>query len=487
MSADTVIVGAGPTGLTAACALLQQGVGVTLLDAKATVDPRPKAIVLWSGALEALQRIGLGDAIRQLGRPLARAEYLSGNRRIMQMALDQVPDTDFSSPISLSQPMVERLLTERLRDLGGEVLRGRRVEEVCQGEHGVRVSTGQHSYEGAYLIGADGVASAIRSSVGITMDGRTFEREFLLADGVVEGAAPDMATYSLSPHGVIVIVPLAEGGHRVFLDLDPRDVPGEDVDLAEVIRHSLARRASGHTLVDARWTSRFRLQTRIASSFSSGRVFLAGDAAHAHSPAGGQGLNTGVQDGFDLAWRFAAIAHGAHPDLLAGYEAERRPVALRALRQADQQTTMWLLDGAARRRLRDGALKVAGRLPKVRGTVLSRLAQLELGLQSSPGLVHDGAVKGQKPVGSRASASERGTGTRHRLLVDSPKAAVALGARPLTEVSVRTLPSTETRSKAASSEGAGQPQLIWIRPDGVIGGRVRQERSEDILRLLPSA
>lgn len=486
MSAGTVIVGAGPTGLTAACALLQQGAEVTLLDAKPTVDARPKAIVLWSGALEVLQRIGLGDAVRELGRPLTRAEYLSGNRPVMRMALDQVPDSDFTSPICLSQPMVEHLLTERLRELGGEVLRDRRVERVEQDEQSVRVVTDRHSYRGAYLLGADGVNSAVRAAVGITMDGRTFEREFLLADGIVEGAAADTASYSLSPRGVIVVVPLAEGGHRVFLDLDPRDTGGSDADPVELIRRSLAERASGHLLVEARWTSRFRLQTRIASSFGSGRVYLAGDAAHAHSPAGGQGLNTGVQDGFDLAWRFAAVARGAHPDLLAGYEAERRPVALRALRQADQQTTMWLLDGQARRWLRDGALRVAGRLPKVRVSLLSRLAQLELGLQSSPGLVRDDSAKGAKPVGSRAVASERGSGTRHRLIVGSAQAAAELGDRPLTDVTVRTPPEAKPRAKAGAKAVAG-PELTWIRPDGVIGGRVRGDRSADLLRLLPSA
>jgi 3-(3-hydroxy-phenyl)propionate hydroxylase len=320
------------------------------------------------------------------------------------------------------------------------------------------------------------------------MEGRTFTREFLLVDGrVVSPDLPaDEARYDLGPHGVLVVVPLPDGTHRVFAD---REIPpdGTPDTVFDDALAALRLRQPSATISDVRWASRFRVHSRVARGFRRGPVLLAGDAAHGHSPAGGQGLNTAVQDGFDLAWRIAAVSGGADDAVVDGYEAERRPAAQRAVQQADAQTKLWLVANPVRRRLRDALLRTLGSRARFQQAAVGRLAQLDLGLRNSPAL-----VEGQVPQGTGLPAvgrwsglpvpprDELGCAVRHRLVVSGLTAQQheALTSEAPSGVLVVDPP------QAGTAGTAGRPSVVWVRPDGVVGGATDWDGRDQILRLL---
>ncbi|WP_308315348.1 FAD-dependent monooxygenase [Streptomyces sp. ISL-100] len=246
---------------------------------------------------------------------------------------------------------------------------------------------------------------------------------------------------------MLVVVPLPGGGHRVFFD---RDVTGDvqplsDEDLQELLT---ARGPQGWKVGSTWWRSIFRVHTKVADAFRAGPLFLAGDAAHCHSPAGGQGLNTGVQDGFNLGWKLAAVSHGADPALLDSYEAERRPAALRALRNSDRQTQLWMLRAGPKRVLRDTLLRVASATGALDRKLVPELAQLDPGLESSP------AVPGRLPV-SRAKNAKSTRSAR------SGKAALRPGVR-LPDTSWRPLSKTVAASLHAHL-AAGRHTLLVLQ------------------------
>ncbi|MGW6357170.1 FAD-dependent monooxygenase [Streptomyces sp. NPDC055092] len=400
---DTVlIVGAGPTGLTTACTLLQHGVECRVVDRRKGPASEPKALVLWSGALEVLKRIDAAECLVNRSLPLSGASYWSGGKRAGQVRFGSLADTAFPRPLCVPQSVTESVLYQRLLELGGQVEWNTELTDVrligdsAEGSVSVTVeSPGQSApalLAPRWLVGADGTHSKVRAATGIAFQGSTYARDFLLGDGEFSGNLPkDEAQYHLTPEGVLVVVPLPGGGHRVFFD---RDATGEvrplsDDDLQELLT---ARGPRGWTLRSTWWRSTFRVHTRVADAFRSGPVFLAGDAAHCHSPAGGQGLNTGVQDGFNLGWKLAAVSRGADPALLDSYEAERRPAALRALRNSDRQTKLWMLREGPKRVLRDTVLKVASATGALDRKMVPDLAQLDPGLESSP------AVPGRLPA-----------------------------------------------------------------------------------------
>ncbi|MGJ0154606.1 FAD-dependent monooxygenase [Streptomyces sp. CH8.1] len=412
---DTVlIVGAGPTGLTTACTLLQHGVDARVIDRRNGPASEPKALILWSGALEVLRRIDVADSLEKRSLPLSGASYWSGGRRTGGVRFGALADTAFPRPLCVPQSVTEGVLYDRLLKLGGNVewnteLAAARVTGSTPSNVSVTLTvpgTGSPApFSPRWLVGADGTHSTVRAAAGIAFEGSTYARDFLLGDGVFTGGLPeDEAQYHLTPEGVLVVVPLPGGGHRVFFD---RDATGEvrplsDEELQELLT---ARGPKGWKLESTWWRSTFRVHTKVAARFREGSVLLAGDAAHCHSPAGGQGLNTGVQDGFNLGWKLAAVINGADPALLDSYEAERRPAALRALRNSDRQTRLWMLRQGPKRVLRDTLLKMATATGALDRRIVPELAQLDPGLESSP------AVPGELPKpAARTARGGRGPG-----------------------------------------------------------------------------
>ncbi|XKK40182.1 FAD-dependent monooxygenase [Nocardiopsis sp. ARC36] len=408
---QVLVVGAGPTGLAAACTLLQNGVPCRVVERRAGVAEEPKALILWSGALEVLRRLGVHERVIGQSLPLASASYFSGGRRIGGVRFGGLEGTAFPGPVCLPQPGTEEALYDRLLELGGSVEWSTQVHSAEPTGEGVRVVLGpsgdpdsREEVSAAWVVAADGSRSAVRESLGVAFEGDTYDRVFLLSDGVVSGPVPEKeAQYHLTPDGVLVIVPLPGGGHRVFFDIAPdgdTEPPGD-----ELLARLLAERGpAGMRIESVWWRSRFRVHARVAREFRRGRVLIAGDAAHLHSPAGGQGLNTGIQDGFDLGWKLASVLRGAPEGLLDSYPLERRPTAQAVVRSADQQTRAWMVRAPLARLVRDTLMRTLSASGLLEKRLVPQLAQISPDLRESP------AVTAPRPAGGSA----RRWGTRSR-------------------------------------------------------------------------
>jgi 2-polyprenyl-6-methoxyphenol hydroxylase-like FAD-dependent oxidoreductase len=271
---------------------------------------------------------------------------------------------------------------------GSAVLRGQeligydlgadgRVTARLDGPDGAHVVTADH------LVGADGMHSLVRELAGIEFIGAAYPQSFVLAD-VALGTAlpPDEVELFFSPHGLVVVAPLPHGRHRVVATVDDApEHPGAD-DIAALLAQRGPR--SGTVVRDLVWTSRFRVHHRLARHYRHGPVFLADDAAHVHSPAGGQGMNTGIQDAVDLGSRLAAVAAGGDPGVLDDYERLRRPVAGQVVTMTDRMTRAATLSGSAAA-VRNLVLRGVGLLPPVRRLAAMTLSELAYPLPMTSG------------------------------------------------------------------------------------------------------
>jgi 2-polyprenyl-6-methoxyphenol hydroxylase-like FAD-dependent oxidoreductase len=385
-----VIVGAGPTGLTAAVRLAQLGIPYVLLDASAGPTATSNAALVHASTLELLAELGAGDALVAAGRRLHRIVMVDRGRPLLRVQLTDLPSR-YPFALGVPQSTTEEVLVRRLTALSGSVRRRHRVRFVrAQGDEVTVIGTDESSgrpvpfeIRAGYLIGADGSHSAVRAAIGLDFPGETYPSQFLLADIALSGGAhaPDEATINMSAHGVTVIAQLPSGNFRVIATVDAAvDLPARP-DRAFVDALLRDRGIPARPTAEPVWSSVFRVHHRVAERFRVGRVFLAGDAAHIHSPAAGQGMNTGIADAFDLATRLGAVLTGqADGSTLDAYERQRRAVALEVLRFTDRLTRMAMMRNPVARSARRVAAGTVGRLAPVQ----HRLAMWVTGLQRSP-------------------------------------------------------------------------------------------------------
>lgn len=364
---DVLVVGGGPTGMTAACELLRRGVQVRIVDRAPDDTSFPKALLLWPRSLELLDDLGVLPATRDAALRINAFSYFSDRRPLAAFRF-----TEDLAPLCLPQNETERILRERLHELGGKVEHGVRLLCFDNLDFSGRITASQEvtavlehadgRIERArvpFVVGADGAGSAVRAQIGTGFVGSTYESAFALVDAHIDGALPpDEALYYQSPKGALVVVPLPQGVWRFFSSLPP----GRQVNVPMMQRIVDERGPRGVRIAEPVWQSVFRVHARHAADFQLGRVFLAGDAAHVHSPAGGQGLNTGLQDAHNLGWKLAAVIHGDAPDdLLLSYGPERAAVAKRVVRDTDIQTRAWMVDTRLKVAARDAAFVLADR------------------------------------------------------------------------------------------------------------------------------
>jgi 2-polyprenyl-6-methoxyphenol hydroxylase-like FAD-dependent oxidoreductase len=228
-----------------------------------------------------------------------------------------------------------------------------------------------------YVVGADGYHSVVREQAGIAFEPGTYAESFVLGDVRMEWPLParEMQLF-LSRHGIAAVVPFANGRYRLIATLDDAPEHPTRADLQAVLDERGPARG-GARIDDVEWSSRFRIHHGVAAQFRAGRTFLAGDAAHVHSPAGGQGMNIGIQDACDLGGRLAAVLRGgADVAVLDGYEAARRPVAERVVSMTDRLTRLMTVKGNIRQELRNLALEAVGHLPPIRRKIAMQISEL---------------------------------------------------------------------------------------------------------------
>ena len=375
LDADVLVVGAGPTGLTAAVSLALRGIKVTVIDAQEAGSNTSRAAVVHAHTLEVLESIGVSDRMTRRGVHARQFTMRDRDRVLVPVPFDKLP-TRYPYTLMISQADTEEVLRRRFAELGGVVRWRHALQKVEQDEKGVTATLENGTVVHArYAIGADGMHSRVRECAGIEFPGDNYTQSFSLADVRLSGDVPkDEVILYFSPAGLVVVAPLPDGFHRIVATVD--NAP-EQPDLAFVqalldARGPEKERATVHEVL---WGSRFRVQHRVAARYLAGRLLLAGDAAHVHSPAGGQGMNTGIQDAVALADAVAqAIATNSDAPLEA-YEANRRPIAKQVVGIADMLTRLATMPRALRP-LRNFVMRGLAKLPAFRGRLSWRLSGL---------------------------------------------------------------------------------------------------------------
>ncbi|MEU6093512.1 FAD-dependent oxidoreductase [Streptomyces sp. NPDC047079] len=332
-----IVVGAGPTGLLLAGDLAAAGVPVTLVEKRShKISNLSRAFVLHARTLEQLDARGLADELEAKGQPLSGIQLFGR----LSVRLDTLPSR-FNHLLVLPQYEVEKALERRAAEAGVRFVYESEVTGLGQESEGVTVHVRGAGGEpgqlrAAYVVGADGLHSAVRRAVGLPFPGRSVIRSVVLADVLLDEKPGQVLTANAVDDAFAFIAPFGDGYYRIIGWDRGRDVPDTaPLDLEEV--REIVRRTLGrdYGMRDARWMSRFHSDERQAPAYRVGRVLLAGDAAHVHTPAGGQGLNTGLQDAANLSWKLAAVLRGhAGPALLDTYQSERHPVGRAVLRSS---------------------------------------------------------------------------------------------------------------------------------------------------------
>src|SRR5918992_6086170 len=346
---EVLVVGAGPTGLMLAGDLARAGLGCTVLERRAQESNLTRAFAVHARTLELLDARGLADDLVATGERVG-ALRLFGQ---LEMDLSRLP-TRFPYVLVTPQYHTERVLEEHAAALGAQIVRGADVVDLRQDTDGVELDV-RYEYgtlatrRAMYAIGADGVGSTVRQALALPFPGHSAVQSVMLADVQLSEAPEEVLTVNAAGDGFSFLAPFGDGWYRVIAWDRRRQLPDDaPVELDEI--RDITQRVLGtdYGMHDARWMSRFHSDERQVPHYRVGRVVLAGDAAHCHSPAGGQGMNAGLQDAANLGWKLAAEVGGWAPDgLLDSYQTERRPVAADVLDNTRAQAELLSLEPGA--------------------------------------------------------------------------------------------------------------------------------------------
>jgi len=372
---DVLVIGAGPSGLTLAASLVKQGVATTVVDRQAAGANTSRAAVVNARTLVVLDDLDVSRRLVKEGIHAPRFTIRDGRRTLIPVDFSVLP-TDYPYSLMVPQATTERLLLERLTELGGTVLRPKTLASLIQDADGVTATFDDGELIRArYVVGADGMHSIVREQAGIGFEGGAYQESFTLADVRLRGEAPpDEVILFWAKAGLTVVAPLPGDIYRIVAPV--ADAPEEPS--AAFVQQLLDERGLGAgrmVVTDVVWGSRFRIHHRVADTYRAGRLLLAGDAAHVHSPAGGQGMNLGIQDGVALAGALAAVLAGASDSVLDEYNATRRPIAHQVVEMTDRLTRLATLPRAARP-IRNTAIGLIGRVPSVQRALAMRLSGL---------------------------------------------------------------------------------------------------------------
>ncbi|MFI9508201.1 FAD-dependent monooxygenase [Nocardia sp. NPDC052566] len=451
-----LIVGAGPTGLTLACDLARHGVPCRVVDRATGPFIGSRAKGLQPRTLEVFDDLGIIDAVLANGEPFPKFRLYQGQEAVWERTVADMlgvpaptatPAIPYPDAWLIPQWVTERILRERFLELGGSIEWNTEIVDVTQDSAGVVAHTATGAdHTAAYLVGADGGRSTIRKALGVGFDGDTLDSERTLIGDVRADGLDGRFCHILTAAGNIgerfSLWNLPGSEYYQFVaSMAADDVPELTLDAVR----RLCRERSGRTdveLHDLRWISLYQVNIRMVDRFRVGRVLLAGDAAHVHSSAGGQGLNTGVQDAYNLGWKLAAVHRGADPALLETYAAERMPVAAEVLGRTTQ---------LHRQDFRGGSAAPA-------------IHQLDITYRGGPLAVDDRTDPGTLRAGDRAPDGVLPDGTRLFDAFRGPDYTVLAFEAPVDEFSVPAVALS-----ASDGYDVAPGSYVLVRPDGHVG------------------
>ncbi|MBL0887234.1 FAD-dependent monooxygenase [Myceligenerans indicum] len=450
---SVVVVGAGPTGLLLAGDLVEAGLDVTVIDKRpANLSNLSRAFGVHARTLEVLDMRGLAEDL--LAHPSYKMDKVAafGNA---ELDLSRLPTT-FPYLLVCAQPYVERVLRDRLERLGATIQHDTEVTGLAQDDDGVSLTvTGPdgtaRSLRSDFAVGCDGVHSAVRHLIDLPFPGGPVMRGIMLAD-VLLAEPPARPTVHTNRQAFAFAAPFGDGYWRLTAWSRADQADDGEPSLDQVAAAARQAFGSDYGMHSPRWISRFHSDERQVPRYRVGRVFLAGDAAHCHTPAGGQGMNTGMQDAANLSWRLAAVARGASLGLLDGYHAERHPVGAEVLRSSGRMARL----ATARSRLAVAAREAVA--PLVLGSpAVTRMATMQI---SGLGIRYGRGPGDARTVGTRVADHELPDGTRLFEHLRAGRFALVGGAAPAWDSEL-----AGWRNRVAFLTGP-ENQTVLVRPDG---------------------
>ncbi|HTN89999.1 MAG TPA: FAD-dependent monooxygenase [Sorangium sp.] len=512
---DALVVGGGPTGLTMAGELARRGLTVRIVD-KATEPPpdHSRALAVQTRTMEIFGSMGIADTAMEHAVRVGGINVLLAHGRRARLPIFDFPELSTPNPgiFVIQQFDTERVLASRLPALGVTLERGVELASYAQDSAGVtcalrRADGSTEEVRAKWLLGCDGARSPVRKGADIAFEGDTYDDHCMLGDLVVDWPLPDGEIYlSPSRRGVAAAFPVP-GSHRFRVILILPEAPpahGAPPSLEEFEGSMRETIPVPFKVQRAIVLSRYRLHHRVATQLRKGRVFLAGDAAHIHSPAGGQGMNTGIQDAYNLAWKLAAVEQGRMPAwVLDTYETERLPVARRLVGFTDRLFGLMAAHGPVAGTLRIVAPRLLSRalgLSAVQRRVLGFVSQLKIRYRKSPLSVQigtppergpragdrapDAALRGE--AGEQVRLFERMRGAEFTLLLFAGRQAdgaardrvrrlaAQLGGPDLRVVVVGAPEAggyADPDGHAHAAYGVQSTAAVLVRPDGYLGVR----------------
>ena len=381
-----LIVSAGPAGLSLACDLAKRGTYFTIIDQRLERSKHTKAIVVHAHTLEHMDALGALPEFEQEGNPVSQFEVHAEGKKLLRMPVVSV-SSPFQYMINIPQCETERILEERLEALGHSISRGLTCNGITQDNHSVTasLSTSDGNKEDIpceYLVGCDGAHSNIRHALDLPFKGKNYDETFILADAHIDGPLEADTSYLFFHHLGFVALFAMKGTHWRIIASSPEDAE-PSIELIE--RFLKERQVPSCQIKDVTWLSKFKIHHRIVPNYQVGRVFLAGDAAHIHSPAAGQGMNTGMQDALNLGWKLDLVLKGrAKSDLLETYNTEREPIGHDVAGMTDHLTKMALLQNKIGIKLRNRILPILVNFEPFREKIVNTIKELQVSYDSSP-------------------------------------------------------------------------------------------------------
>jgi 2-polyprenyl-6-methoxyphenol hydroxylase-like FAD-dependent oxidoreductase len=474
---EVLVVGAGPVGLALAAELARRGVQPRIIDQAVGPSTTSKAIAIQPRTLEIFRRMGIVDEVLARGFMVGAGNFYSNGRTLARIEFRDL-DSPYGFIVDLPQNETEEVLLEHLARRGVEVERDTRMLGLEQDDEGVSVqvirAAGNEAIRCSYLVGCDGAYSTVRHALNLPLARSPIAQQLLLADMNVDWLYPHELHVFLHADGFLSCFPLPGGHYRFIADVTAQEPAGDSERapratpdrIREIVRHRADAEA---TVSEPTWLAGFRIRHQAARQYSRGRVFVAGDAAHVPSPAGGQGMNTGIQDACNLAWKIQLSLRGhAAAGLLESYTAEREPVGRHVVALSDRLT-------------QPEAAMVD------RSDLLNQISEIGIDYRESPIVAQDWQNPSGPLPGDRAPLIDGLNGVTHHLLLFTgnepdiaalseigrlvPKGVVCshlIATRPV-EWEGSLIP--DRRRVIHERFGAESSCLYLIRPDGYIGYR----------------